>query len=260
LTPRSCIFCGARPLTREHVWPDWMRRKLATEETMHHTGLLEQHGEVSKILDFDDRPYKQTANAVCAGCNGGWMSRLEEGAKSYLDGMIEGRGRELHAGGQAELASWALLKAIIFDQASPKGAQALFPDLYSGLYGSAEPPGRGCKIWLGAYGGELPGFTAMTALAVATDNRPYTGERNVWVRTFSTGPVLFQVFTTSDAGLADYDPGWAELRDPPQVIQIWPTGPSVRWLPGPALNDDGLIWFANHVVSTLIQSSASHRE
>lgn len=257
-TGRSCIFCGARPTTREHVWPDWLRRRLGEEETMGHTGLLELGGEVSELFSYDDKPYKTTANVVCAACNNGWMSRGEEAARPYLAGMVEGRGRELHAGGQAELARWALLKAIIFDHAAPKEGRSVNPALAAYLHRHGEPP-PGCWVWMGAYGGELPGFAAMTALAVGTDQDPYTGERNVWVRTFSLGPVVFQVFSTAAAALADHDPGWAALPDPPRVIQIWPTGGSVRWLPAPALNDDGLIWFANHVVARLIGSSENHR-
>ena len=117
------------------------------------------------------------------------------------------------------------------------------PELSAYLHRSGEPPRTGCSIWLAAYGGDLPGFTAMTALAVGTDEEPYTGERNVWVRTFSVGPVVFQVFSTSVSALAN---------------QIWPSAGSVRWLSQPSLNDDGLIWIANHITATLVQSSESY--
>jgi hypothetical protein len=231
---------------------------MATDETLHHTSTHEEHGQITTLLDFDDRPFKLTANVVCAGCNGGWMSRLEVAAKSYLDGMLEGRGRELHAGGQADLARWALLKAIIFDQAAPPQARVMFRPLYAGLYDNGDPPEAGCRVWLSAYGGELPGFTALTALAASTEGQVYTAERNVCVRTFSLGPVLFQVFATSNPTLGDYDPGWAALEDPPQVIQIWPAGNSVRWMPQPSLNDRGIVWFANHIVATMAQESVDH--
>jgi hypothetical protein len=224
---------------------------------MNHTGLLDLHGEVSELYSFDDQPYKATAKVVCAECNNGWMSRSEEAAKSYLAGMVEGRGRELHEGGQKELANWALLKAIIFDYAAPEKARTTFPDLRSHLHGCGEPP-ENCMIWLAAYGGEMPGFSAMTALAVAIDDEPYKAERNVWVRTFSVGPVVLQVFSTSNPALSGFDPNWKGLKDPPQVIQIWPTGESVRWLPGQSLNDLGLNWFANHIVGTLLRSSENH--
>lgn len=258
---RTCIFCGGRPTTREHVWPEWLRRKLGGEETMRHTALLERGGEVAEQWAFDDRPYKLTAKVVCAECNGGWMSQLEEAAKAILAGMIERRGRELHAGGQAELAKWALLKAIIFDQASAREARVLFPGLYSQLYSCGEPPRDGCRIWLATYGGELPGFTAMTALAASAAGQPYLGERNVCVRTFSIGPVLFQVFATSNPALQDFEVAWDEVGpQPPRVIQIWPVGPSVRWVPEPSLTDEGIIWFANHIVATMIQGSETfHR-
>jgi uncharacterized protein (UPF0548 family) len=253
---RSCIFCGAQPTTREHAWPDWLRRKLATEEAVRHTNLLEQGGDVTELRAFDDRPYKVTAKVVCEKCNGGWMGRLEDGAKSILSGMVDGRGRELHAGGQSQLSSWALLKAIIFDQAAPIETRVLFPEFYAELFSRGRPPRDGCRIYLGAYGGEMLGFTGMTALATSTAGQPYDGERNVCVRTFSMGRVVFQVFATSNPALMAFDVDWATVGQmPPQVVRIWPPGPSVRWMPEPSLGDDGLIWFANHVVATLIQQS-----
>jgi hypothetical protein len=257
--PRSCIFCGARPVTREHVWPDWLRHTVTDEEAMEHTGVLELRGRVTELFRYDDRPYKATANVVCVGCNNGWMGRGEEAAKSYLGGMVAGRGRELHQGGQAELARWALLKAIVFDYAAPKEGRSVNPELTAFLFRHREPPSQGCRVWLGAYGGDMPGFTAMTALAVGTEEQSYTGERNVWVRTIGVGPVVFQIFSTSVLGLADYDPGWGTLPNPPQVIPIWPTGTSVRWLPSPSLNDAGLLWFSDHIVSSMIRSSGEYR-
>jgi hypothetical protein len=256
--PRSCIFCGARPTTREHVWPDWLRRRVANEETMQHTAMLELGGEVTELFSYDDKPYKATANVVCAGCNNGWMSRTEEAAKPYLAGMVEERGRELHEGGQLVLARWALLKAIIFDHAAPRQARSANSALLYPLCVGGGPPLTGCRIWMAAYGGELPGFTALTALAVGTDEDLYTGERNVWVRTFSVGPVVFQVFSTMTVALAGHDPGWQTLADPPQVLQIWPAEGSSRWHPFPAFNDRGLTWFANHVIASLIRSSEDH--
>ncbi len=30
---------------------------------------------------------------------------------------------------------------------------------------------------------------------------------------------------------------------------------SVRWMPEPSLNDEGIVWFANHIVAKMIQQS-----
>ena len=188
------------------------------------------------------------------------MSSLEERAKGILAGMIAGRGRELHAGGQGDLATWALLKAIIFDHASPNRARALFPELRSELFNSRQPPRNGCRIWMSAYGGDLPSLTALTAIATATAGQTYDGVRNVCVRTFSMGPVVVQVFVTSNPTLADFDVNWNSVGpQPPRVIQIWPSGQSVSWLASPAFNDEGIIWFANHIVATMIQNSETYR-
>jgi hypothetical protein len=253
---RSCIFCGAGPTTREHVWPDWLRRKLGIEEAVRHTSLVERGGKVAEEWVFNDRPYKLTAKVVCAECNGGWMAQREEAAKSILDGMFDGRGRELHASGQGQLAGWALLKAIIFDQAAPADTRVLFPGLYTELYRRGEPPRDGCRIWIAAYGGEMLGFTGMTALATSTAGQSYSGERNVCVRTFSMGPVVFQVFATSNPTLREFDVDWTAVGPrPPRVVRIWPPGEPTRWMPEPSLNNEGIVWFANHIVATMIQQS-----
>jgi len=37
-----------------------------------------------------------TTNAICAACNNGWMSNLENQAKPLVEPMLHGRGRVFH--------------------------------------------------------------------------------------------------------------------------------------------------------------------
>lgn len=257
-TARSCVFCGNAPTTSEHVWSDWLRRQLAIDEAMEHTRLLERHGKLVESLVFDDKPYKQTVKAVCGECNGGWMSQLEQHARSVLTDMIAGRWRDLQCDVQCELAGWALLKALMFDQASPRDARIAMPGLYPLLRDTGAPPAEGLWIWLSTFSGESLGFSALVALSTATTGQAYTGKHNVFVRTFSFGPVLFQVLATSNPDLNSLHIDWDALGPPPPpVSRIWPPTPPFRWLPDPGLTDTGVVWFANHIVATFIQGSES---
>ncbi len=258
---RACVFCGAAPTTGEHVWPDWIRRKLAIDEVLQHTRLLEQQGEIDRFV-FDAQPFKLRVNVVCAECNNGWMARLEESAKCLLEGMIEGRGRELHPLGQKQLASWALLKAMMFDQASPAEARVVFPSLYGDLFEHKQPPDASVGVWLSAYGGDLVGFSALAALEATAGDQPDPGEHNVFVRTFSMGAVLVQVFGTSNPALRDMSVDWAAYGPPPAppVVQIWPVDGACTWRPEPALNDAGIEWFSNQIIAAFVQQAQHSRD
>jgi hypothetical protein len=259
---RTCVFCGAAPTTGEHVWPDWLRRKLAVEEILPHTQLFEHHGEVVDEISYEARPYRIRANAVCASCNNGWMSGLEESAKAILEGMIDGRARLLHSGGQTTLASWALLKAMMFDRAVPAESRAIFPGLYAHLFEHRVPPRDGVRVWLAAGGAEADPFSAFAALEASAPGEARPAERNVFVRTFSVGRVLVQVFGTTSPALEQIEVDWSAFGPPPSpaVLEIWPAGSARTWWPEPALSVEGAQgWFANQLVAALMQHADRHR-
>lgn len=67
---KLCAYCGkARPLTREHLWPDWVLRR--TE--YHHAYLAGAGKIVGREMKIRD---------VCAPCNNVRLGRLDEHVKS----------------------------------------------------------------------------------------------------------------------------------------------------------------------------------
>src|SRR4051812_25295706 len=135
---RTCIFCGETPVTREHLWPDWLRRLVDVPVPFRHH--LEQEVDGVEVRDerFEAIPYDQTVRVVCAGCNNGWMSRAESDAKPILEPLLEFRGRQLHRREQRILASWALLRACCFDGIHP-GHRAVFSRHREHLFEHGEP-------------------------------------------------------------------------------------------------------------------------
>ena len=111
--PDGCIFCGSTPLTKEHLWPDWLRRKVELGQPFEHRIEDEIDGVEARDVTFMTPPFKQVVKAVCGGCNGGWMSAIEAAAKPILLDLIYARGRMLDPDDQRRLATWAFLKACV---------------------------------------------------------------------------------------------------------------------------------------------------
>ena len=248
--PRTCVFCGGSPVTKEHVWPDWLRRRTAVSEAVAHRQVFEHHGQTVEERDWNDQPFKLTVRAVCRNCNNGWMHQLEQDVEPLLGPMLEGRGKVLHQGGQRRLTTWALKTALMFDQASASEAQAFSGQCYEELLEGRDPP-PGTWIFLTAYEGEFLGASAVVAIESAMGGQPPPDGHNFVTRTFSMDRVVFQVVETTNPGLRKMQLNWPE----PNIHQLWPYDGSFTWMPTPSLNDEGLPWFAQQLVSSLIASS-----
>ena len=112
---RACVFCGGRPVTVEHVWPQWV-----AELVREHTGVETYH------LRVDDKRWTQgrlgfEVKRVCGPCNSGWMSRMETKVRSVLHPMIVGqRYAILSPADQASLCIECVLNGIAYDPATDR--------------------------------------------------------------------------------------------------------------------------------------------
>jgi hypothetical protein len=244
--PRTCVFCGGSPVTKEHVWPDWARRKLASPESFPHYRRLERQGQHPVDKHWLAPAHTMTVSAVCGPCNNGWMSELEARAKELLEPMLDGYGKDLHRDGQRTLAAWALKTMLMAEQAHDAGRRAIPPEEYEHLFRTGEPSDN-CVIWIAAYGGDMLAASNIwggDADLTLPDDR---GQRQIWGATISLGPVAFQLFGTTVPGLLE----GAELGSPPYVHQLWPYRESFTWLPGAALDEQALADFASSIVNML---------
>jgi hypothetical protein len=247
---RACVFCGDGPVTAEHLWPDWLRRREDIRENRTHTEVLWHRTDEPVRRDYDDHPFKRKARVVCRDCNNTWMSDLEQRAERLLDGMLAGRGRALHQTGQRTLAAWALKSAIMFDQGSPPEARVIPSEHYEALYRTGEPP-IGVHVWVGAYDESQTAVVDVVGAEVTAMGQEDPPERNVYVRTFTIGSVAFQVFGTTNPVLYELDYTWPE----PNVHRIWPYRGSITWVPQPALTDLALGQFGSRIIRDLAARS-----
>jgi hypothetical protein len=115
------MFCGGTfvPGERgEDIIPRWYAKAIGHPTTgTVQLGFVEPNDSV-----FFDPELSQTVAAkqfrvryVCPGCNSAWMSVIENEAKPHLLPMTQGTAVELDADAQRDIATWAQLKAILWD-------------------------------------------------------------------------------------------------------------------------------------------------
>lgn len=245
--PRTCVFCTGTPVTREHVWPRWARTLWAQEGPLPHFQQVVQDERNNVERAWRREACSTTVAAVCQGCNNGWMSALEQTAKTMLEPMLHGRGRVLHAGGQRTLAAWALKTAMMVEHTHGAARHVIGRGDYAHLMKQAEPSER-VLVWMAAYAGQHIAMGRMYGLDadMATGPDPDRGSRDIWGATIMFGPVVFQLFGSDISELLE-----GVQLSVPGCHQLWPYAESFTWTPKPALDDYGLVAFADGLLHEL---------
>lgn len=141
--PRSCIFCGGTPVTREHVWPQWLARELGPASKLHRdrggsakmavrAGVVETPGGGVNVVNWiEDKAgpataAKQVLKVACGPCNSGWMASLEAAAKPIVLELMSNRRAKLASETDREvLVRWLLKCAAVWEWDDP--ASAILP-------------------------------------------------------------------------------------------------------------------------------------
>jgi hypothetical protein len=141
----ACVFCDKTPVTKEHVFPQWLNRYLPPgrqefEQARYGTGGFDiVRSGIG--LDF-------TVRKVCALCNNGWMAQLEARIIDILHPLITGLEIQLLSlTDQRQIAVWAAKTAMMLDntQAAP-----ILPDGQLARMRTHRAIPTGTRIWMGA--------------------------------------------------------------------------------------------------------------
>jgi hypothetical protein len=110
--PNPCRFCGAtdRQITREHVWPAWLRDFLPK---LTGPGHAERWSSASGRERWQQKPLSATVREFCEDCNSGWMSELEYAAKPVVGPMVAGQTVKLDETAQEIVAKWVAVKGLV---------------------------------------------------------------------------------------------------------------------------------------------------
>jgi hypothetical protein len=111
-----CIFCGGRGLTKEHVWPKWLRSVLDPSlATSRHFYQTTGFGRMRTITHRPGSIESRRLRIVCERCNTGWMSRLQNNAKSRLLPLVRGQYISLTEADHKILAAWSMMFTMVIE-------------------------------------------------------------------------------------------------------------------------------------------------
>jgi hypothetical protein len=125
--PGRCIFCGRSGLSKEHVFPDWMREIFPRSSTDTHTHGSMDYGHLP-IVGQNPLVSQRTrqgqagtrkVRVVCRTCNGGWLSRMEKSTQPVLKDLLQGHSFSFTDEQREALARWitrTVMTAEFLDQ------------------------------------------------------------------------------------------------------------------------------------------------
>jgi len=113
-TPRRCAFCGGRPLTREHIWADWLKQYIPRTMSSYESYSAIQHRThiEENIQKISGDPHSWRVRCVCKLCNERWMSRIQEDAKSIAVTLLSGNKTTLKREDQRIITMWIAMAVI----------------------------------------------------------------------------------------------------------------------------------------------------
>lgn len=248
VTPRHppCIFCGSPGKTAEDAWPKWLLKRLKKQ----------LGGPTIIDWEFDHQPRRPRYSIRIEGfcektCNNGWMRRLENETIPVLSPMFLGQAVDLASTHQLTLATWAVVRAVVFDCLRPPRHHDSRDTTH--LLTHLTPPASTFGVWLG-YCLHPLAFTEGKRL---TKNAVLgSGIDEGYVLTMVFGHVVLQVLTLRKPQShpiatvsVDVESGpWDDALTP-----IWPLGlRPVKWPPKLAFDPSagGLPFLANRFNTT----------
>lgn len=220
---RSCLFCGSRPVTREHVLPTWVYEALQVYGPITHT-----HGarpvRITNVFDL-------VLRAVCATCNNGWLSDLEGRAKDTLTPAITGQPATWDSKQQELAALWAIKTAILLELSARhiRGTGFAPAEHFTHLFTTRTPP-PWSMCWTAGVDAKGRDIMWERVTALSLDGTTPQG----YFATVAVGYLVLHVFGwVQRAGSAARPMRPVippDLR--PALAQVWPiVTPTMRWPP-----------------------------
>jgi hypothetical protein len=171
---KPCIFCASpTAMTKEHVIPQWVEPHMVGDGVFTAT----RNTPDGRSSSHTTTRLPWVVKRVCATCNSGWMSSLENAAKPYVEPMILGTQTTLHPAAQRIVVRWALKTATMFlcmdrqigpPEQATRHVQAL----------GGEPPNA--AVWLSKYEDDAHPWSSW-ASATGTEMRLNSRPGKMWM-------------------------------------------------------------------------------
>jgi hypothetical protein len=191
---------------------------------------------------FRKAPFTEKVDCVCEPCNNRWMNNLETDVQSSLKPILVGEAQQLDEDALKTIASWVVLRALVFQYTHPRKLRAAPPAHYEWMYerrerSRREPPPH-TWVWIGAYaeGTDAPGYQHQ---GLADERELPDAEFHGYSTTLTVGHLVAHVIgfkgTVEDG----------DFRDGPRVqrlfLRCWPIRDStLMWPPTQGFGRQGV--------------------
>lgn len=211
------MFCDSKVSTNEDAWPRWLMKRFPGSGTAR---IYAERGgrnlgnwpTAKKILQI---------KCLCAFCNNGWMSKLENEVKPVIEPILDNKLQKLDVSAQSTVALWAVKTGMVLE-----GVDSRRPWFYTKAERQLMRTARGLpqrtSVWIAKCLNQPDVYSA------AKDHRTVPGANEV--RAFATtvgfGSLALQVVTIrttvavpgSVAVTYDVSDGpWDRV-----LVQVWP--------------------------------------
>lgn len=224
---RGCIFCGGKPLSKEHVIAQWIGGVLHSMEWSDHTpappeaewGTRYRFGDGAATRERrhrapGNRPTVEV-NCVCIPCNTGWMSALEGQASPFLEPMIRGTHIRMDDAAQLLIATWAVKTVFVLEFMRRELIVATAHDRYV-LMTEHRPPTT-FRVRLAAVAD--PAVQPLRLQTYVATTHPPDGPSDILCSTVLIGHLAVQVWGGHGAGTVDLKASGTVIGD---AVMIWP--------------------------------------
>jgi hypothetical protein len=232
---RKCTFCGGFKISKEHVFPDWLKELFPRDADTTHTAThFDWPKNFITKVPIEKRKYRQghvgaqKVRVVCERCNNGWLSALEEHTKPILLPLISGENCNLPLNSQTALATWAVKTSMTAEYLRPRD-KGITQDERTWLMEYQVPP-LNWFVWIATYDDETWQNLRIYQNRGRLDDTPVSDASRakyyIQSTTFGIGHVLFLTISSTFPEIGDKFTG----REVDGLIQIWPPRPrSIIW-------------------------------
>jgi hypothetical protein len=222
-------------MTDEHIWGDWTKAYVPRISNKHDFAEVRiatpgTHDPPEVRIKAGD-PLNSTVRVVCAACNSGWLSQIQERAKPFLIPLFEGKATILDVETQAAISTWISMATMTSEYISRKVKRVGVAQTERDRFMREQVPHPDWRIWIGNYAGT--GWNRQWAHAafpiLNTENLPSIAPDDAWLpnvhtTTFKVGALYVSVMGGDYATIIR---GW-DWRTAPRartlLRQIWPFG------------------------------------
>lgn len=229
---RICIFCQENASTKEDVWPQWLTKRFP----LYNTSRMEAERGGRNLGNWPIKTLKLLpVRCVCAECNNGWMSRLENEVKPVIEAILDDRMNLINSSSQAHIAVWAVKTAMVLEALYPDREWFYTSDQRRGLRILSAIPER-TSIWIAKCVDQPNIYSAAKDMRTA----PGKNEVHAYVTTMAFGSLAIQVMTMrAHTNLSKGTKIIYDVNEGPReevLMQVWPIMPNLQqWPPSQGL-------------------------